>query len=159
MYSSHFHGNVQIANFPAEASAGDLAALLDEFGIVMGGFIQAVESADGTERVCIISLAPDKAADKAIEALQGHDMDGHKLALLRPAAPIKPEPKPRAPRRLAPKPIAEPPVQAPAEPARQVVVEYKRTRTPVSPSSFGERPSAGRTRSTGTMFIDLSKQA
>jgi hypothetical protein len=162
MYPSNFHGNVHIANIPAAATAGDLAALLDEFGIVMGGFIRTVETDSGASRVCIISLAPDKAADKAIAALQGFEMDGHKLELIRPAAPVKPEPKPRAPRperRAAPKPVAAAPIQAPVEPARQVVVEYKRTRTPVSPSSFGQRPSTGKTRSSGTMFIDLSKQA
>ncbi len=162
MYPSTFYGNVHIANFPADATAGDLAALLDEFGIVMGGFIQTVETDAGASRICVISLAPDKAADKAIAALQGFEMDGHKLALLRPAAPIKPAPKPRAPRperRVAPKTVDAAPIQAPVEPARQVVVEYKRTRTPVSPSSFGQRPSTGKTRSSGTMFIDLSKQA
>ena len=72
MRPSNFQGNIHIINFPSSTSAAELAELFDEFGLVLGAHIKAIPSTGGHLRLGIVSLAPDKVADKAIEALQGY---------------------------------------------------------------------------------------
>ncbi len=156
MRPSSFQGNVHIINFPAGTAAADLAALFDDFGIVMGAQIKSIPSTGGNLRLGIVSVAPDKAADKAIEALQGYQMGGQKLKLVRPKPQPQPAPKPRQARTERPRPQPQPPIQAqpqsqsrrieeyhaaqspageryPAmaqmEPPRKVIVEYKKNRS------------------------------
>lgn len=128
MRRSNFQGNVHIINFPAWTAAADLAELFDEFGIVLGAEIKAIESDGGELRLGIVAVAPDKAADKAIEALQGTMIGGQKLKLKRAKPqPVRDPAKPRAQR--AARPAADPvelfPVRTNAPPPRQVIVEYR----------------------------------
>jgi len=97
MRRSNFQGNIHIINFPAWTAAADLAELFDDYGLVLGAEIKPIESDGGDLRLGIVAIAPDSAADKAIEALQGHVIGGQKLKLRRP--------KPQPPReRKAPRP-------------------------------------------------------
>jgi RNA recognition motif-containing protein len=139
MRPSNFQGNIHIINFPSSTSAAELAELFDEFGLVLGAHIKSIPSTGGHLRLGIVSLAPDKVADKAIEALQGYQLGGQKLKLKRAVKPVKGERKPGAPagapRRtdrpaVAPRPMAYNsaehfPAHAPAEPPRKVIVEYR----------------------------------
>src|ERR1700722_6301277 len=93
MRPSNFQGNIHIINFPSSTSAAELAELFDEFGLVLGAHIKSIPSTGGHLRLGIVSLAPDKAADTAIEALQGHQLGGHKLKLKRPKPVVKGEKK------------------------------------------------------------------
>jgi RNA recognition motif-containing protein len=138
MRPANFQGNIHIINFPSSTSAAELAELFDEFGLVLGAHIKSIPSTGGHLRLGIVSLAPDKVADKAIEALQGYQMGGQKLKLKRAVKPVKGEKKAGAPaqRRTLDRPAAPArtinynsaehfPAHAPAEPPRKVIVEYR----------------------------------
>jgi RNA recognition motif-containing protein len=143
MRPSNFQGNIHIINFPPSTSAAELAELFDDFGLVLGAHIKSIPSTGGHLRLGIVSLAPDKVADKAIEALQGYQMGGQKLKLKRAVKPVKGEKKagPGAPRRPNTDRPAQPsrpmnynpaehfPATAPAEPPRKVIVEYRGRRS------------------------------
>jgi RNA recognition motif-containing protein len=143
MRSSNFQGNIHVINFPASTSAAELAELFDEFGLVMGAHIKSIPSTGGHLRLGIVSLAPDKVADKAIEALQGYQLGGQKLKLKRAVPPAKGERKPSAGRprneRPAPAERSERPKlnynaaeRFPAQteaPPRKVIVEYRGRRS------------------------------
>jgi RNA recognition motif-containing protein len=143
MRSSNFQGNIHVINFPASTSAAELAELFDEFGLVMGAHIKSIPSTGGHLRLGIVSLAPDKVADKAIEALQGYQMGGQKLKLKRAVPPVKGERKPNAGRPRNDRPAQSErserpklnynaaerfPAQAEAPP-RKVIVEYRGRRS------------------------------
>ncbi len=140
MRPSNFQGNIHIINFPSSTTAAELAELFDEFGLVLGAHIKSIPSTGGHLRLGIVSLAPDKVADKAIEALQGYQLGGQKLKLKRAVKPVKGERKPGSapPRRVdrPDRPAARRgpmsynsaehfPAHAPAEPPRKVIVEYR----------------------------------
>jgi len=133
----NFQGNVHIINFPAWTAASDLAELFDDFGLVLGAQIKPIESEGGGDlRLGIVALAPDSAADKAIEALQGHVMGGQKLKLKR----AKPQP-PKGERKARPPKPQQAPAPRPAggyaaeaadyfpaaqaAPPKKVIVEYR----------------------------------
>ena len=140
MRPTNFQGNIHIINFPSSTSAAELAELFDEFGLVMGAHIKSIPSTGGHLRLGIVCLAPDKVADKAIEALQGYQMGGQKLKLKRAVPPVKGERKPNAGRR-----VDRPAIQSdrptmnynaaerfPAQveaPPRKVIVEYRGRRS------------------------------
>ncbi len=141
MRPSNFQGNIHVINFPISTTAGELAALFDDYGLVLGAHIKTITSEGGHLRLGIVAMAPDKAADTAIEALQGFVIGGQKLKLKRP----KPQPKPvrkagAQPRRkerierqerphgslsLSAEPF---PANAPSTPPRKVIVEYRNRR-------------------------------
>jgi RNA recognition motif-containing protein len=142
MRPSNFQGNIHIINFPSSTSAAELAELFDDFGLVLGAHIKSIPSTGGHLRLGIVSLAPDKVADTAIEALQGYQMGGQKLKLKRAVKPAKGEKKANAaPRRQGIDRPAQParsmnynpaehfPAAAPAEPPRKVIVEYRGRRS------------------------------
>jgi len=126
----NFQGNIHIINFPAGTAAGDLAALFDEFGLVMGAHIKSIASTGGNLRLGIVSIAPDSAADRAIEALQGFSMGGQKLKLKRAKPPVKSKPQTGQRRVERPHAASEDRFPAPiyAEPPRKVIVEYRKSR-------------------------------
>jgi RNA recognition motif-containing protein len=149
MRPSNFQGNIHIINFPISTTAAELAALFDDYGLVLGAHIKTIASDGGHLRLGIVAMAPDNAADKAIEALQGHVLGGQKLKLKRAKPPVKGERK-AAPRRpldrmerpqradqmdrqdrpqRVDRPVSAPaerfPARAPAGPPRQVIVEYR----------------------------------
>lgn len=142
MRPSNFQGNIHIINFPSSTSAAELAELFDEFGLVLGAHIKSIPSTGGHLRLGIVSLAPDKVADKAIEALQGFQLGGQKLKLKRAVKPVKGEKKAGGPPRRAamdrpaqaPRPMSYNsaehfPAQTPSEPPRKVIVEYRGRRS------------------------------
>jgi RNA recognition motif-containing protein len=140
MRPSNFQGNIHIINFPISTTAAELAALFDDFGLVLGAHIKTIASDGGHLRLGIVAMAPDNAADKAIEALQGYSLGGQKLKLKKAKPPVKGERK-AAPRR--PAAYAERgdrperterqglssadlfPARAPTTPPRKVIVEYR----------------------------------
>lgn len=142
MRPSNFQGNIHIINFPPSTSAAELAELFDDFGLVLGAHIKSIPSTGGHLRLGIVSLAPDKVADKAIEALQGYQLGGQKLKLKRAVKPVKGEKKAGAaprrpvgdrpaqpPRPVSYNPAEQFPAHAPAEPPRKVIVEYRGRRS------------------------------
>jgi len=90
MRPSNFQGNIHIINFPVDVTAADLAALFDDFGLVLGAHVKTIAAEGGHMRLGIVAMAPDDAADRAIEALQGHPIGGQKLKLKKAKPYVKP---------------------------------------------------------------------
>jgi RNA recognition motif-containing protein len=153
MRPANFQGNIHIINFPPETTAAELAELFDDYGLVLGAHIKRIPQESGSLRLGIVAIAPNEAADKAIEALQGHVLRGQKLKLKRAVPPVKGERKPGPPRRvdrpsgidrqMGDRPMMERPMMerptlsasrerfpamAPQEPPRKVIVEYRNRR-------------------------------
>ncbi len=133
MRPANFQGNIHIINFPAAATPSDLAALFDDFGLVMGAQIKSIASTGGNLRLGIVAVAPDDAADRAIEALQGYRMGDQKLKLKRAVPPVKGQPKAQAPVQRAVRTLSVASENFPAReaPPSKVIVEYKKRRSPV----------------------------
>lgn len=153
MRAPQFHGNVVVSNLPEGFTAVELAALFDDFGLVLGAEMDRRRARQGS-----IILAPEPAVAKAIEALNGQTLAERALKVVRAPAPVrKPKPANAAPRLARPVPVAatvepvrprpyiapdqiadairrfrgaEEGVASPATPSapRQVVVEYRKTR-------------------------------
>jgi RNA recognition motif-containing protein len=137
-----FHGNVVVSNLPDGFSAVQLAALFDEFGLVLGAEIDRNRRDRGS-----VILAPEPAVDKAIETLCGQILAAKKLKVARAPAPQRRE-RPASTHNAVPAERPRSPEQIqeairkfrgtsdadyttplpPAAPARQVVVEYRKTR-------------------------------
>ncbi|MEA2753987.1 MAG: recognition motif [Aliidongia sp.] len=137
MRAPNFHGNIVVSNLPGEFTATELAALFDDFGLVLGAQIDRAKAGKGS-----IILAPEPAVARAIAALNGQVFAGRTLKIAHAPAPpkrVKSAPRPvRAPEPADADRIAEairrfratsdsPPVVVPV-PTRSVVVEYRKTR-------------------------------
>ncbi len=140
MRPSNFQGNIHIINFPVDVTAADLAALFDDFGLVLGAHVKTIPAEGGQMRLGIVAIAPDDAADRAIAALQGHAIGGQKLKLkkakpyVKPAKVKQPGLKPatvtqrrpeRAPLSMSYSPAERFPARVSTEPPRKVIVEYR----------------------------------
>ena len=128
MRPANFQGNIHIINFPAETTAADLAGLFDDYGLVLGAHIKRVPQESGSLRLGIVAIAPNEAADKAIEASQGHVIGGQKLKLKRAVPPAKGEKKANKP--------ARPRTERPAYPDRN----FDRAAFP-DRDAYGDRPT------------------
>lgn len=143
MRPSNFQGNIHIINFPVDVTAADLAALFDDFGLVLGAHVKTIAAEGGHMRLGIVAIAPDDAADRAIEALQGHAIGGQKLKLKKAKPYVKP-PKVKGAATMQRRPDRDRPLSMsyssssgayssadrfPArtsnEPPRKVIVEYR----------------------------------
>jgi hypothetical protein len=110
MRAAPFKGNIIIWNMPDDFTEAQLAALFDEFGLVLGAKIDRFPYEPGRTARGLVDLAPAKAVDKAIEALDGTRVEAAKLKVRRvPDAPPRP---PKA------KPAAAPGAEAQAQQRR-----------------------------------------
>jgi RNA recognition motif-containing protein len=149
MRTPSFHGNIVVSNLPEGFTAVELAALFDDFGLVLGAEMDRNRLRQGS-----IILAPEPAVAKAIEALNGQLLAERALKVVR-APVLQKRPKSASAPRPArpPTPLAaeaphevadavrrfrntidvaaaapgQPMAVSPA-PTRQVVVEYRKTR-------------------------------
>ena len=124
MRKQSFHGNVFVANLPQGFTDGDLAQIFDAFGLVIGALL-ARDSKTGTAKTHgLVDIAPQKAADAAIAAMNGTVIGGSRIEVRRadPAMSITvPGPAPSRARveRREPRPT---------ERTRAVVVEHRSLR-------------------------------
>jgi RNA recognition motif-containing protein len=97
MRAAQFKGNIVVTNMPENFTGSALAALFDDFGLVLGAVIEHPNG--DTERAPrgLVSLAPPSAVETAIKTLDGQVIDSRHLKVRK-----APEPKKRAPG--APKP-------------------------------------------------------
>jgi RNA recognition motif-containing protein len=141
MRAPHFHGNIVVSNLPGEFTASELAALFDDFGLVLGAQMDRTHVGKGS-----VILAPEPAVARAIETLTGRVLAGRTLKIGRAPAPPKRakvaappiqtiEPPHIGPNRIAEairrfraSPDATPAVTHAPVPPRSVVVEYRKTR-------------------------------
>ena len=133
MWVRNNKGNVFVGNLPPEFSDERLAEAFDPFGIVLSAIVARDPATGARLRYGFVDIATERAASKAIESLDGSEVDGCKLNVKprdkpqkKPtgggAAGRKPSPRPARPTGDAPGfgdefPSRVPPVSA--EPARR----------------------------------------
>jgi hypothetical protein len=92
MRPAQFKGNIVVTNMPENFTGSALAALFDDYGLVLGAVIEHPHG--DTERAPrgLVSLAPPSAVETAIQSLDGQVIDSRHLKVRK-----APEPKKRAP--------------------------------------------------------------
>ena len=97
MRAAQFKGNIVVTNMPENFTGSALAALFDDYGLVLGAVIEHRQG--DTERAPrgLVSLAPPSAVETAIQSLDGQVIDSRHLKVRK-----APEPKKRAPGQAKP---------------------------------------------------------
>jgi RNA recognition motif-containing protein len=97
MRAAQFKGNIVVTNMPENFTGSALAALFDDYGLVLGAVIEHPNG--DTERAPrgLVSLAPPSAVETAIQSLDGQVIDSRHLKVRK-----APEPKKRAPGQAKP---------------------------------------------------------
>jgi len=79
MWVRNNKGNVFVGNLPPDFTDERLAETFDPFGIVLSALVARDPSTGARLRYGFVDIATDKAATKAITALDGSEVDGCKL--------------------------------------------------------------------------------
>lgn len=134
MWVRNNKGNVFVGNLPPEFSDERLAEAFDPFGIVLSALVARDPATGARLRYGFVDIATERAASKAIESLDGSEIDGCKLNVKpRDKTPKKPagggaggrRPSPRTARangnarEFAEEVVSRMPPIASAEPARR----------------------------------------
>lgn len=139
-----FKGNLIVTNLPDDMTAPALADLFEDYGVVIGAVIKQIPANAGPATIGVVALAPDKAVEKAISAIDKTMVGERKIKVGR-AKPMPPRVKGAA--KPAPRPVSAPSpaaivvprpyvaeafdgkMAAPAtKTARPIVIEYKNRR-------------------------------
>jgi RNA recognition motif-containing protein len=134
------HGNLFIANLPADLPEAKLAEAFDPYGIVLSAEIARDPNTGARLRHGWVDIATERAAKAAIAALHGTKLEGSRIE-------VRPSEKPAKKANPAGARPARPPLRAaapaPAErfaaaaaaptPARQFVVERRPLRRRLDP--------------------------
>ncbi|HEY3911009.1 MAG TPA: RNA-binding protein [Stellaceae bacterium] len=107
MRLQYFRGNLFVANLPPEISDDQLAEAFDPFGMVLSAFVARDPATGKRLRYGFVDIATERAAKRAVEAMNGTAIDGHNIDVRiseRPAARTKPARAHAAPRRALPRP-------------------------------------------------------
>lgn len=86
MRQNKFRGNVFVANLPNGTTDEQLAQLFDPYGIVLGAFLARDAATASTKGCGLVNIAPARAAEAAIAALNGTTVGGRRIEV-RAAAP------------------------------------------------------------------------
>jgi RNA recognition motif-containing protein len=79
MRPQKFKGNVFVANLPKGYTDEDLAQAFDPYGIVIAAFLARDPLTGAAKGHGLVSLAPDRAAAAAVEAINGTKIGGQKV--------------------------------------------------------------------------------
>ena len=110
MWVRNNKGNVFVGNLPPDISDERLAEAFDPFGIVLSAIVARDPTTGARLRYGFVDIATERAATKAIEALDGSEIDGCKLNV---------KPRDKAPKRPPGGAASrKPPLRSP-RPARQ----------------------------------------
>lgn len=105
MWVRNNKGNVFVGNLPPDCSDERLAEAFDPFGIVLSAIVARDPATGARLRYGFVDIATERAATKAIGALDGTELDGCKLNVKprdrAPKAPKKPGAHAAASRRQA----------------------------------------------------------
>jgi RNA recognition motif-containing protein len=153
MRMAPFRGNIVVTNMPEDFTSAALAALFDDFGLVIGAVIERPNGDEARALRGLVSLAPPSAVETAIKSLDGQVIGARHLKVRKAPEPKKKAPgkKAGAPKRMMrTAPAARPaaPSAASFAPAAAVVVR----RAPVV-----ERRSLGGPGYKRVRFFDESK--
>lgn len=116
-------GNIFVANLPEGFSDERLGAMFDAFGLVITAHVARDFVTGQPKNFGLVDIAPHKAAAKAIEAIDGTQVDGRQIKV-RAADPSMSITLPSRPQRPRPQPSYYAPPAATVE-RRPVVVEYR----------------------------------
>lgn len=83
--------NIYVGNLPFDAQEGDLRSLFADFGTVDSASVITDRDTGRSRGFGFVELASNEDGKRAIEKLDGHDLNGRRLTVN--------EAKPRAPRR------------------------------------------------------------
>jgi RNA recognition motif-containing protein len=131
MPAPRFRGNVVVWNLPAQFTEADLAALFDEFGLVLSATVKRSRTDPDQASQGLVDLAPAKAIENAVRALNGCVVAEHKLKVrkapdLSDRPRTKPAPAPKPLRRKWPAETRAPAAAPPrVEAAAPTVVQRK----------------------------------
>jgi cold-inducible RNA-binding protein len=78
-----------VGNLAWETTTEDLKALFEQYGTVEDAFIVMDKESHRSKGFGFVTFTDDAEADAAIEALEGHDMNGRNIAV-NEARPPKP---------------------------------------------------------------------
>jgi RNA recognition motif-containing protein len=133
MWVRNNKGNVFVGNLPPDFADERLAEAFDPFGIVLSAVVARDPETGARLRYGFVDIATERAANQAISALDGSEIDGCKLnvkprekaAAKKSGAPLK-----RPPFRSA-RPAAGPPRDHPEAAAPQAFAELSEPRRPM----------------------------
>ncbi len=109
MRAAPFKGNIVVTNMPEDFSGSALAALFDDFGLVIGAVIEHPRGDVTRPPRGLVALAPPSAVEAAIKTLDGQVIGARHLKVRKaPETPKRAGPKKGA----APKRAARPGVSA-----------------------------------------------
>jgi len=125
-----FKGNIYVSNLPDDFTDEKLAALFDDYGLVLTAFVRRPY---GIKRppIGVLSIAPQDAADQAIGALNGRRVGNRRIAL----APPNP-----------------PPVRSPGEPQR---LKARQSRVDAVVSTAAKMPASSASRPKRTFTVEV----
>ena len=79
MRKQSFRGNVFVANLPQGFTDEDLAQTFDAFGLVIGALLAREAKTGALKNHGLVDIAPQKAADAAIAAMNGTVIGGSRI--------------------------------------------------------------------------------
>jgi RNA recognition motif-containing protein len=88
-------GNVFVANLPPDFSDERLAEIFDSFGIVLSAHVARDPTSGKRLRYGFVDIATERAAERAVNGMNGTAIEGHKLDVRiseRKAQPKQPAP-------------------------------------------------------------------
>lgn len=101
MRAAPFKGNIVVTNMPEDFTGSALAALFDDFGLVIGAVIERPNGDEARAPRGIVALAPPSAVEAAIQTLDGQVIGSRHLKVRKaPEPPKKPKKAPGAKRPL-----------------------------------------------------------
>jgi RNA recognition motif-containing protein len=111
MRAAPFKGNIVVTNMPENFTGAALAALFDDYGLVLGAMIEHPHGDLERAPRGLVSLAPPSAVETAIQSLDGQVIDSRHLKVRKAPEPKKraPGPKPSMQGRRMVRPDAAPP--------------------------------------------------
>ena len=134
MRLQYFRGNVFVANLPPEFSDDQLAEAFDSYGMVLSASVARDPGTGKRLRYGFVDIATERAAKRAVEAMNGAEVEGHKLDVRiseRPAKGKKPPPRAAlSPRRAADRPPPRPRVFDETETADGYAPQYRPRKQP-----------------------------
>jgi RNA recognition motif-containing protein len=157
MRAAQFKGNIVVTNMPENFTGSALAALFDDYGLVLGAVIEHPQGDAERAPRGLVSLAPPSAVETAIQSLDGQVIDSRHLKVRKAPEPKKRAPgqaKPGAPTRRPPR--VDKPRMAAAPPAP--LADYSPAPVVVRRAPIVERRSLG-APTKRVRFFDESKNS
>ncbi len=95
MRAAPFKGNIVVTNMPEDFSGAALAALFDDFGLVIGAVIERPNGDEARALRGVVSLAPPSAVEAAIQSLDGQVIGARHLKVRKAPEPPKKRASPK----------------------------------------------------------------